>query len=65
MVEKSIIEEALLPQPESFENAEERRLLYVAITRAKQQVWLLYTPENPSEFVEELRQLGVPRQKKP
>ncbi|HFF1653123.1 TPA: DNA helicase IV [Providencia rettgeri] len=62
---ESIIEEALLPQPESFENAEERRLLYVAITRAKQQVWLLYNPENPSEFVEELRQLGVPRQKKP
>ncbi|QXX84823.1 MULTISPECIES: DNA helicase IV [Providencia] len=62
---ESIIEQALLPQPESFEHAEERRLLYVAITRAKQQVWLLYSPENPSEFVDELRQLGVPRQKKP
>ncbi|WP_369308150.1 DNA helicase IV [Providencia rettgeri] len=62
---ESIIERTLLPQPEAFEHAEERRLLYVAITRARQQVWLLYNPENPSEFVEELKQLGVPRQKKP
>ncbi len=35
------------------------------LTRAKQQVWLLYNPELPSEFVEELKQLGVPKQKKP
>nr|ELR5256184.1 DNA helicase IV [Providencia rettgeri] len=62
---ESIIEQALLPQPEDFEHAEERRLLYVALTRAKQQVWLLYNPELPSEFVEELKQLGVPKQKKP
>ncbi len=62
---ESIIEQALLPKPEEFEHAEERRLLYVALTRAKQQVWLLYNPENPSDFVEDLRELGVPRQKKP
>ncbi|MDD9339635.1 MAG: DNA helicase IV [Providencia heimbachae] len=62
---ESIIEQALLPQHEDFEHAEERRLLYVAITRAKQQVWLLYNHENPSEFVEDLKGLGVPRQKKP
>lgn len=62
---ESIIEQALLPQPENFEHAEERRLLYVALTRAKQQVWLLYNPETPSEFVDELKQLGVPKQKKP
>lgn len=62
---ESIIEDALLPQPEHFEHAEERRLFYVALTRAKQQAWLLYNPDNPSEFVEELRQMGVPRQKKP
>ena len=62
---ESIIEDALLPQPEQFEHAEERRLFYVALTRAKQQVWLLYNPDNPSEFVGELRQMGVPRQKKP
>ncbi|MDH2366690.1 MULTISPECIES: DNA helicase IV [Providencia] len=62
---ESIIEQALLPKPEDFDNAEERRLLYVALTRAKQQVWLLYHPEKPSEFVDELKQLGVPKQKKP
>ncbi|ENN8375944.1 DNA helicase IV [Providencia rettgeri] len=62
---ESIIEQALLPMPEDFDHAEERRLLYVALTRAKQQVWLLYHPEKPSEFVDELKQLGVPKQKKP
>ncbi|WP_039854295.1 DNA helicase IV [Providencia rustigianii] len=62
---ESIIEEALLPKPENFAHAEERRLLYVALTRAKQQAWLLYNPENPSEFVDELLQMGVPKQKKP
>ncbi|MGL5954473.1 MAG: DNA helicase IV [Providencia rustigianii] len=62
---ESIIEEALLPKPENFAHAEERRLLYVALTRAKQQAWLLYNPENPSEFVDKLLQMGVPKQKKP
>ena len=62
---ETIIEQALLPKPEDFEHAEERRLLYVALTRAKQQVWLLYQPEYPSEFIEDLKALGVPRQRKP
>lgn len=62
---ESIMEQALLPKHEEFEHAEERRLLYVAMTRAKQQVWLLYNPDEPSDFVEVLKQLGVPRQKKP
>ncbi|WP_034913907.1 DNA helicase IV [Erwinia sp. 9145] len=62
---ESVIEQALLPTPEDFPDAEERRLAYVAITRAKQQVWLLYNKENPSVFVEELRQLGVPILRRP
>lgn len=62
---ESIMEQVLLPKHEEFEHAEERRLLYVAMTRAKQQVWLLYNPDEPSDFVEVLKQLGVPRQKKP
>ncbi|HEF8772727.1 TPA: DNA helicase IV [Providencia stuartii] len=62
---ESVMEQVLLPKHEEFEHAEERRLLYVAMTRAKQQVWLLYNPDEPSDFVEILRQLGVPRQKKP
>ncbi|MFT5879462.1 MAG: DNA helicase-4 [Moritella sp.] len=40
--------------PESFPDAEERRLFYVALTRAKQQVYLLCDASNPSGFVEEL-----------
>jgi DNA helicase-4 len=55
----------LLPQPEDFPDAEERRLLYVALTRAKHQVWLLQDRERPSVFVEHLQDLGVPVQKKP
>ncbi len=43
---ESVIEQALLPKPEDFDHAEERRLLYVALTRAKQQVWLLITQKN-------------------
>ncbi|MCW2258416.1 DNA helicase-4 [Providencia alcalifaciens] len=62
---ESIMEQALLPKHEEFDHAEERRLLYVAMTRTKQQVWLLYNPDEPSDFVEVLKQLGVPRQKKP
>ncbi len=62
---ESVIEQALLPQPEAFPDAEERRLAYVALTRARQQVWLLYEKENPSVFVEEFRELGVPVSRKP
>lgn len=62
---ESVMEQALLPQPEDFPDAEERRLAYVAMTRAKQQVWLLYDKENPSGFVEELKRLGVPALRKP
>lgn len=57
---ESVIEQGLLPQPEDFDDAEERRLAYVALTRARQQVWLLYDREQPSRFVEHFRQLGVP-----
>ncbi|BEO03450.1 DNA helicase IV [Serratia marcescens] len=62
---ESVLEEVLLPQPEDFPDAEERRLLYVALTRAKHQVWLLQDRERPSVFVEQLQDLGVPVQKKP
>ncbi|MFI8418198.1 DNA helicase IV [Serratia sp. NPDC078593] len=62
---ESVLEEVLLPQPEDFPDAEERRLLYVALTRAKHQVWLLQDVQRPSVFVEQLRELGVPLQKKP
>jgi DNA helicase-4 len=59
------MEEALLPVPEDFPDAEERRLLYVAITRARKRVWLLFDKDNPSRFVDALRQLNVPVARKP
>jgi len=49
-----------MPEPELFEHAEERRLLYVALTRARHQVTLITPPERMSPFVVELlRQPGV------
>ncbi|OAT47478.1 DNA helicase IV [Proteus hauseri ATCC 700826] len=62
---ESIIEVALLPKIEDYPNAEERRLMYVALTRAKKQVWLLFNKQQPSCFVVELKAQGVPIQKKP
>ena len=62
---ESIMEQALLPAPEDFPDAEERRLLYVAITRARLRVWLLFNKAQPSSFVEVLKQLSVPVARKP
>ena len=61
---ESIIEQGLLPQPEAFPDAEERRLAYVALTRARQQVWLMFDKAQPSVFVEQFRELGVPMLRK-
>ncbi|HHN8543368.1 TPA: DNA helicase IV [Citrobacter werkmanii] len=62
---ESIMEEALLPSVEDFPDAEERRLLYVALTRARHRVWLLFNKETPSCFVDELKRLDVPVTRKP
>ena len=62
---ESVIEQGLLPQPEEYPDAEERRLLYVALTRTRHRVWLLYSKPNPSRFVPILEALGVPVAKKP
>lgn len=62
---ESIMEEALLPMVEDFPDAEERRLLYVALTRARHRVWLLFNKDAPSCFVDELKQLDVPVVRKP
>ncbi|MDK6378480.1 DNA helicase IV [Citrobacter freundii] len=62
---ESIMEEALLPAVEDFPDAEERRLLYVALTRARHRVWLLFSKDAPSYFVDELKQLDVPVTRKP
>jgi len=39
---------------EGYADAEERRLFYVALTRAKKHVWVCADPEKTSSFVNEL-----------
>lgn len=56
---ESLIEQALLPVLDDFPDAEERRLLYVALTRARHKVWLLEDRENPSVFVKQLHKCGA------
>jgi DNA helicase-4 len=43
-----------MPEPESFAHAEERRLFYVALTRARREVTLITPPQRMSTFVVEL-----------
>ena len=52
--EEDILLLDVMPPAEPFPNAEERRLLYVAITRAKHAVLLLYRGDTPSPFISEL-----------
>jgi DNA helicase IV len=44
----------LLANEEAFPNAEERRLFYVALTRARSRVYLFAPAQDPSSFVQEL-----------
>ena len=53
MVDDRIIN-TLLSTPEAFPYAEERRLFYVALTRARNSVYLIADAYNPSNFFEEL-----------
>ncbi|MEI8609057.1 3'-5' exonuclease [Enterovibrio sp. Hal110] len=54
------LEGALLHMEEGVEHAEERRLFYVALTRAKHQCWVCCEPEMASVFVKELWQGDYP-----
>lgn len=47
----------LLDNCDHYPFAEERRLFYVALTRAKKKVWLLTMKDNESIFVKEMRQM--------
>lgn len=44
----------VLSTPETFPYAEERRLFYVAITRARKQTYVMYNEKSPSCFIAEL-----------
>lgn len=46
--------ELVMPVPEVFPHAEERRLFYVALTRARHGVFLLASKYAPSTFIDEL-----------
>jgi len=46
--------ELLLPKMEAFAHAEERRLFYVALTRAKKHVYLVSDAHKASDFIREL-----------
>ena len=49
----------LLSDEEPYRYAEERRLMYVALTRTKNMTYLLVPKKDPSEFVMELNSMGV------
>ncbi|MBQ3678884.1 MAG: topoisomerase DNA-binding C4 zinc finger domain-containing protein [Succinivibrio sp.] len=46
--------EALLPATDTYPYSEERRLFYVALTRARKHAYLFALDKQPSSFVEEL-----------
>ena len=47
-----------MPEPEGFDHAEERRLFYVALTRARYSVTISADRQKPSVFVRELVENG-------
>ena len=49
--------EKVLDEPDEFRYAEERRLLYVALTRTRNRVYLLVEQARPSEFLQEFEKL--------
>ncbi len=49
----------VMPQPETFEYAEERRLFYVALTRASRGVFLLMNGRQPSRYIHELANIAA------
>ena len=53
------IDGALTQSEDMFPYAEERRLFYVALTRAKKKVWITYTGSG-SSFVKELTEQDYP-----
>ena len=59
LIEDDPILQLVLSGADSFENAEERRLFYVAITRAKIATYCLYDETNPSPFISEFGEYSM------
>lgn len=57
----TMFEQILAPKVENISAAkeQEKRLLYLALTRAKQQVWGVYDPQSPSVFIKQLTDFGA------
>lgn len=53
-IEEHNILKMIMPKEEEYPFAEERRLFYVALTRAKEKVFILAPRNNPSIFVKEI-----------
>ncbi|MBM3928560.1 MAG: DNA helicase UvrD, partial [Sphingomonadales bacterium] len=53
-IEEDELLNLVIPRPETFEFAEERRLFYVALTRASRGTFLLYDRAQPSRYIAEL-----------
>ncbi len=58
-IEDDLLIEMVLGDPSEFTYAEERRVFYVAMTRASRGVYLIADSERPSSFVDELRRGGL------
>lgn len=56
-IEENNILKMVLPKEEEYPYAEERRLFYVALTRAKEKVFIFTPKKNPSTFVKELEKI--------
>lgn len=56
-IEENNILKMVLPKEEKYPYAEERRLFYVALTRAKEKVFIFTPKKNPSIFVKELEKI--------
>ncbi|WP_265336219.1 UvrD-helicase domain-containing protein [Mesorhizobium sp. B2-1-8] len=48
----------VIPRPETFAYAEERRLFYVALTRASRGVYMLTNRRQPSRYIQELCEIA-------
>lgn len=52
----------VLSEPDAYDFSEERRVFYVAITRARKHTWVLYDANNPSTFVQEFVKVNRPKE---